>query len=149
MTQEIVEQLYRLMHIVVWIHTPGDQRWILPIFVLVLVIAPTWLGLQVLRIGSVTLIKWRRQAQSYRKDAAPGSPNITKISILLENFVLRRTCKLQIRIVILSLIALPLTYVQLLLPKLIVNQVLADNKSTTELFIINSLAEAVPFDVRI
>jgi ABC-type bacteriocin/lantibiotic exporter with double-glycine peptidase domain len=139
-TQEIVEQLYRLMHIVVWIHTPGDQRWILPIFVLVLVIAPTWLGLQVLRIGSVTLIKWRRQAQSYRKDAAPGSPNITKISILLENFVLRRTCKLQIRIVILSLIALPLTYVQLLLPKLIVNQVLADNKSTTELFIINSLA---------
>ena len=142
MTQDIVEQIYRLMHMVVWVHTPGDQRWILPIFVLVLVIAPTWLGLQVLRIGSVTLIKWRRQAQSYRKDAAPGSPNITKISIKLEKFVLRRTCKLQIRIVILSLLALPLTYVLLLLPKLIVNQVLADDKSTTDLFIINSLGPA-------
>lgn len=121
MTQDIVEQIYRLMHMVVWVHTPGDQRWILPIFVLVLVIAPTWLGLQVLRLCSATLIKWRRQAQSCRKDAASDQPNIQKISIKLEKFVLRRTCKLQICIVILSLLALPLTYVLLLLPKLIVN----------------------------
>lgn len=61
MPQDVVEQLYQLMHLVVWVHTPQDQRWMLPIFVLVLVITPAWLAWHLLRFLWSALARWRQQ----------------------------------------------------------------------------------------
>lgn len=68
-----IEQLHRLMHVVVWVHYPEDHRWMLPIFVVVLVIAPAWMGWHVLRLVlSISRRAWR--ARSARSEAAAARP---------------------------------------------------------------------------
>lgn len=134
MTQDIVEHLYRLMHMVIWVHTPGDHRWMLPIFALVLVVAPTWLGWQVLRTGWVALSRWQRRTRERQTLASsvPGAQERTHPA--LEQFVLRTTAFLQVRVIILSLLVLPISYILLLLPKYIVNYALADGGPPLNIF---------------
>lgn len=145
-TEGFVEQLYHLMHMVVWVHTPQDHRWMLPIFVLVLVVAPAWLGWQLLRFAWSTLVLEQRRARGRQEFASSSVSPKAKAFPSLENFVLRATMPLQVRVVILSVLALPATYVLLLLPKYIVNYALAEGRPTMDLFGLTALdSEALLF----
>ena len=126
-----IEQLHRLMHVVVWVHYPEDHRWMLPIFVVVLVIAPAWMGWHVLRLVlSISRRAWR--ARSARSEAAAARPGRHRRN--LERFVLRSTWPTQAKLVALSITTIPMTYVLLLLPKQIVDNVLDDKASGMSLF---------------
>ena len=142
MPQDVVEQLYQLMHLVVWVHTPQDQRWMLPIFVLVLVITPAWLAWHLLRFLLTVISRWRqRHAQKFddnpinAKNAVPS----------LERFVLRTTAPFQIRLAILSVLTIPATYILLLLPKHIINYALVDDGPNFEFLSITLDSEALLF----
>jgi ABC-type bacteriocin/lantibiotic exporter with double-glycine peptidase domain len=121
-----IEKLHHLMHVIVWVHYPEDHRWMLPIFVLVLVIAPAWMGWHVLRFTlSVSQRAWR--ARSSHTEAVNARPSGRRHS--LEHFVLRSTWPTQARLVALSVMTIPTAYVLLLLPKQIVDNVLDDDAS--------------------
>lgn len=124
MLQDIVEQLYRLMHTVVWVHTPQDHRWMLPIFVIVLVVTPAWLGWHLLRFVWSAVVHWRRGRARRLENASADSK---KVFPSLERFVLRATVPFQVRLVVLSVLTIPATYVLLLLPKHIINHALAEH----------------------
>jgi hypothetical protein len=122
--QDTVEQLYRLMHMVVWVHTPQDHHWMLPIFVIVLVVTPAWLGWHLLRLVWSAVVHWRRGRARRVDDALADSK---KAFPTLERFVLRATVPFQVRLVVLSVLTIPATYVLLLLPKHIINHALAEH----------------------
>lgn len=122
MFQDLIEVLHRLMHMVVWVHTPNDHRWMLPIFTLVLVIAPAWMAWHVLRFVLSSLKHWKGRTRTGTKLAPPVSQ-----SSGLERFVLRATAPFQIRLVIISVLTIPATYILLLLPKHIINHALDED----------------------
>lgn len=125
MLQDIVEQLYRVMYMVVWVHTPQDHHWMLPIFVIVLVVTPAWLdGIYCGSCGR-GLAHWRRARARKLKETSTSSKEKTPPS--LERFVLRATAPFQVRLVVLSVLTIPATYVLLLLPKHIINHSLAEH----------------------
>lgn len=140
MAEDIIEHLYKIMHMIVWVHTPGDQRWILPIFVSVLVIAPSWLAWQIIQNGLSLISKWKQSRKTDNIADQLFRSNVKKLHSL-ERFIISTTFALQIRVIVLSILSLPATYVLLLLPKLIVNQALSDGGSTTNFF---QLAELGP-----
>lgn len=125
MLEGVVEQLYRLMHMVVWVHTPQDHRWMLPIFVIVLVVTPAWLAWHLLRLVWSALASWHRAHARKLEEASTNSRE--KASPSLERFVLRATVPFQVRLVGLSILTIPATYVLLLLPKHIINHALAEH----------------------
>lgn len=125
MLDTLVGQLYRLMHIIVWVHDPQDHRWMLPIFTVVLVLAPTWMALHLLRMARSAVSFWLRKHRTAPKpNPLPSSTRTPSIS--LERFVLRTTVRPQAHLVLLSLLTLPASYVLLLLPKHIVDHTLAE-----------------------
>lgn len=140
-TEDIIEYLYSIMHMVVWVHTPGDQRWILPIFVSVLVIAPSWLAWQIIQNTISYISKWRR-SRKINNNLDYSRETKEKKLPSLEKFIINTTFSLQIRVIILSMIALPATYILLLLPKLIVNQALSDGGSTANFSYLGALGPA-------
>ena len=101
-TEDIIEYLYRIMHMVVWVHTPGDQRWILPIFVSVLVIAPIWLAWQIIQNTISYISKWRR-SRRIKNNVVCSRETKEKQLPLLEKFIINTTFSLQIRVIILSM----------------------------------------------
>lgn len=126
-TQQHIDYIYHLMHKVVWIHIPGDEHWILPIFVIVLVIGPAWLILHIARITISNIKSWKSGLfVNILKDYNNSSKNIGYLKTL-ENFVLSATASLQVRVIIFSIMSLPATYAMLLLPKLIINQALTED----------------------
>lgn len=115
-----IDLVYTLMHKVVWVHVPDDHKWMLPIFALVLFVAP--IGLVVAIFQLVSGFIWRLS------DALSNSSSERQLGIIqdLERFAVKNTISLQVRLVAVSLITIPLGYLALLLPKHIVNGVLVD-----------------------
>lgn len=124
MLDSLVEQLYRLMHMVVWVHAPQDHRWMLPIFTVVLVVAPTWMAWHLLQFSRSLASGWvRKYLMEVKRPLGSRTP---PPAVSLERFVLRATVGPQIRLVLLSLLTMPATYILLLLPKHIVNHALPE-----------------------
>lgn len=116
--------LYDLMHKIIWIHVPDDHRWMLPIFVLVIFVAPMSTAAIIAYFATAYLETIRNFLSNSHWRNGFG------IVQELERFCIRYTVGLQAKLVVISVCTIPLSYVTLLVPKYIVNGVLVDQGKT-------------------
>lgn len=125
---EYIDFAYSLMHMVVWIHVPDDHKWMLPIFVTVLFIAPVGVAIVLIHCAAHYFGRLSELLSLASWESGFGSVQN------LEKFVVKNTTSLQFRLLLISLCTIPLGYLTLLLSKYIVNGVLVDRFEIASIF---------------
>ena len=125
------ESLHDLIHRLLGIDYPHGHWWITTISILIFVVTPAWMTWHAVKLARLLVSKhgFKRPRQSGEPD-----PLIFELGHLaVERAVLRWTLRPQIKLLVISSLVIPTTYLMLELPKHIVNHAIGSDGPKMEL----------------
>lgn len=130
----LLESLHDLVHRLLGIDYPHGHWWVTVISLLIFVIMPSWMAWHGFRLARWTVSFLRSRSRS-REAGSRDRPMAREASRYppLERAVLRWTLRPQIKLLAISLLVIPTTYLTLELPKHIVNHALASARPKMDL----------------
>lgn len=117
----MIDRLHDFAHAVLRIDYPHDHWWIALIAFVLFGIVPAWAAWHL--IGWV----WRLSTRRRNFDETPWSSSNPRSDCSLERFAVAFTSGIQVRLVFVSALTVPITWLLLELPKHIINHALADD----------------------
>jgi ABC-type multidrug transport system fused ATPase/permease subunit len=124
------------VHQIAGLDYPHDHWWMDLMAALVFVVAPTWTVWLLVRFGlrALGLQLHGERPTSTMRVGAPPEPSAAVVTVAahgahgqgLERYVLKATCRFQVRLILLSLLTLPAAWFLLEIPKHIINHALTD-----------------------